>query len=172
MSEHSSAEAVFCEALEKEPAERAAFLDRVCGGNEPLRARSRASSTPTNRPGCSWNAPWRKWKAWPTWPRRRRPTPATTSPSWRPPPSRGLLGRLDHYEVLEVVGKGGTGIVLRARDSKLMRVVAVKVLGRRWPPPGRPANASPARPGPPPPSATSTSSPSTPSATTRRCPTW
>ena len=37
MSEPSSAEAVFCEALEKEPAERAAFLDRACAGNEPLR---------------------------------------------------------------------------------------------------------------------------------------
>jgi hypothetical protein len=37
MSEPSSAEAVFYEALGKEPAERAAFLDRACAGNEPLR---------------------------------------------------------------------------------------------------------------------------------------
>ena len=37
MSEPSSADAVFCGALEKEPAERAAFLDRACAGNEPLR---------------------------------------------------------------------------------------------------------------------------------------
>ena len=37
MSEPSSAEAIFCEALEKEPAERTAFLDGACAGNEPLR---------------------------------------------------------------------------------------------------------------------------------------
>src|SRR5262249_43260166 len=40
----------------------------------------------------------------------------------------GSLGRLDHYEVLEVVGKGGTGVVLRANDPKLERIVALKVL--------------------------------------------
>lgn len=40
----------------------------------------------------------------------------------------GALGRLDHYEVLEVVGQGGTGVVLRARDTKLLRVVAIKAL--------------------------------------------
>jgi hypothetical protein len=37
MRELSSAEAVFYEALRMEPAERAAFLDRACAGNEPLR---------------------------------------------------------------------------------------------------------------------------------------
>jgi uncharacterized protein (TIGR03067 family) len=45
-------------------------------------------------------------------------------------PSRkpGSLGRLDHYEILEVVGKGGFGMVLRAFDEKLHRIVAIKVL--------------------------------------------
>ena len=40
----------------------------------------------------------------------------------------GSLGRLGHYEVLEVIGRGGMGIVLRAFDGKLNPVVAIKVM--------------------------------------------
>jgi WD40 repeat protein len=40
----------------------------------------------------------------------------------------GALGRLDHYEVWEVISQGGMGIVLKAFDEKLHRVVAVKVI--------------------------------------------
>jgi WD40 repeat protein len=41
------------------------------------------------------------------------------------------LGRLDHYEVLELVGRGSTGIVFKAQDSELQRVVAIKALAPR-----------------------------------------
>jgi hypothetical protein len=45
-----------------------------------------------------------------------------------PPEEQGSLGRLSHYDVMEVVGRGGMGVVLKAHDQKLRRVVAIKLL--------------------------------------------
>jgi serine/threonine-protein kinase len=49
---------------------------------------------------------------------------AFLTPSVRP----GFLGRLGPYEIQAVIGKGGFGIVLKAFDERLHRVVAIKVL--------------------------------------------
>src|SRR6185312_4317330 len=39
-----------------------------------------------------------------------------------------LLGRLGGYDVLEIIGRGGMGVVLKAFDRDLKRCVAIKVL--------------------------------------------
>ncbi|CAN5153252.1 hypothetical protein BH11PLA2_BH11PLA2_47090 [soil metagenome] len=57
------------------------------------------------------------------------------APSTRP----DSLGRIGHYEVLQVLGQGGFGIVFRAFDEVLHRIVAVKVLAPQM------ASTSPAR---------------------------
>jgi regulation of enolase protein 1 (concanavalin A-like superfamily) len=46
----------------------------------------------------------------------------------QPSQKANSIGRLDKYEILSVVGKGGFGIVLKAFDEELHRVVAIKVL--------------------------------------------
>ena len=56
-------------------------------------------------------------------------------PSTKP----GSLGRLAHYEILSILGRGAFGIVLKAFDEKLQRVVAIKVLAQEM------AATSPAR---------------------------
>jgi serine/threonine protein kinase len=46
----------------------------------------------------------------------------------QPSEAPGVLGRLGSYDVLEVIGHGGMGVVLKAHDRELKRFVAIKTL--------------------------------------------
>jgi WD40 repeat protein/tRNA A-37 threonylcarbamoyl transferase component Bud32 len=118
MSERS----IFLNALDREdPAARAAYLDEACAGKPELRRRIERLLR-AHREGGSFleeTAP----------EQLARADLALTFLS--PPREPEALGRLDHYEVLKVVGRGGTGVVLKARDTKLQRIVAIKALAPR-----------------------------------------
>lgn len=60
-------------------------------------------------------------------------------PFLEPPTRADSLGRLAHFELLELLGTGGFGVVFKAFDEKLQRIVAIKILATQM------AATSPAR---------------------------
>ena len=161
-------ETIFAAALEKQPEQRAAFLAEACGDDSALRKGLDGLLAASEKAG--------NFMAHPVVASSHLPDSATEilegnstsnevtvardvpgqevedhsedlaflTPSSRP----DSLGRIGHYEVLQVLGRGGFGIVFRAFDDMLQRVVAVKVMAPQWPPRRLPANGSCARPGP------------------------
>lgn len=113
---------IFLNALERQhPTDRAAYLDAACAGQPALRRRIEELLRYHREDPGFLNVPAMEQLA-----------AAEDSLSFlRASIEPGSLGRLDHYEVLEVVGHGSTGIVLKARDLKLQRIVAVKALAPR-----------------------------------------
>ncbi len=120
----ASVEGLFIAALGKaDAAERQRFLDEACADDADRRRRVEALLRAYDDAGSFLDHP-------------AVAAPQTTGESTedeiRPFLSAcstaGRLGSLGHYEIIEVIGRGGMGIVLRAFDPKLSRVVAIKAL--------------------------------------------
>ncbi|MAX37862.1 serine/threonine-protein kinase [Gimesia sp.] len=114
-----SIEGLFLMALEKKtPAERTAFLDEMCGDNLEQRRRVEALLLAYDDAGSFLE---------------KSPVGSGDSQSMNldfltPSDDPNLLGSLGEYQIYNIIGQGGMGIVFRALDPKLNRIVAIKVM--------------------------------------------
>jgi eukaryotic-like serine/threonine-protein kinase len=113
-----SAEQLFAEALELQAEHRAAFLDQACRGAPELRRLVEELLRDNQLAGSFLAEPILT-------PDGEATVSVTQSTASRHVRAGTKLGR---YSIIEPLGAGGMGVVYRARDEKLERVVAIKLL--------------------------------------------
>jgi eukaryotic-like serine/threonine-protein kinase len=149
------AEELFAKALERPPAERSAFLERECAGDDALRAEL---ETLLSDGGKDWRA------ALPALLRAElasflarehalgdssNSTPIFLSGSCTPSDdtitlrgepgsvshaiTRALPPAIGHYRIIDFIGEGGMAVVYKAEQEQPRRVVALKVMKPRVP---------------------------------------
>ncbi len=118
---------LYLAALEREESQRAAFLQEACAGDETLLRDVLSLLSGVRSVGASPDSP----AAGVASDVAGVPVSSTASGSGGASPPHGTLGagqRLAHYEIVSRIGAGGMGEVYRARDLKLGRDVAIKLM--------------------------------------------
>ena len=110
-------------ALERPPDERDAFLRHACAGDAALEREVRSLLRSQQQAGSFLDSPAMELAAAP-WPGSKAKACRKTCQS------RGMAPgtKLGSYEIVAALGAGGMGEVYRARDTRLERSVAIKIL--------------------------------------------